>query len=82
MRLLRTGGWLTHHYDWNDPNTINFLLMLVEPVVVLGVIAYWIWRTAALYRLLFISFITQLIVGAGYLALFLFFVFTYKPRMM
>ena len=82
LNLLRTGGWLTHHYEWNDPNTINFFLMLVEPLVVLGVIAYWIWRTAGLYRVLFISFILQLIVAAGFLALLGWFLFTYKPKMM
>jgi hypothetical protein len=82
LNLLRTGGWLTHHYEWNDPNTINFVLMLLEPVVVLGVIGYWIWRTAGLYRVLFISFVLQLIVVAGFLALFAFFYFTWTPRLM
>ena len=56
--------------------------MLLEPVVVLGVIAYWIWRTAGLYRVLFFSFVLQLVVAAGFVALFAFFYFTYKPRMM
>ena len=82
LRLLRSGGWLTHHYEWNDPNTINFLLMLIEPVVLLGVIAYWIWRTARLYRLLFVSFVLQLVVAAGFLALFVFFFLTWKPKLM
>jgi hypothetical protein len=82
LRLLQTGGWLTHHYEWNDPNAINFLLMLLEPVVVLFVIAYWIWRTPGLYRVLFISFVVQLLVAAGFLAFFAFFFFTWKPRMM
>ena len=70
LRLLQTGGWLTHHYEWNDPNAINFLLMLLEPVVVLFVIAYWIWRTPGLCRVLFISFVVQLLVAAGFLAFF------------
>lgn len=82
LRLLQSGGWLTHHYEWNDPNTINFLLVLIEPVVVLGVIAYWIWRTPGLYRVLFISFVLQLVVAAGFLAFFAFFFFTWKPRLM
>jgi hypothetical protein len=55
---------------------------IFEPIAVVAVVAYWIWRTHTLYRLVFISFITQLIVGAGYLTMFLLFVFTYKPRMM
>ncbi len=82
LRLLQTGGWLTHHYEWNDPNSINFFLMLVEPVVVLGVIAYWIWRTSGLYRALFVSFVVQLVVAAGFFAFFAFFFFTYKPKLM
>jgi hypothetical protein len=82
LRLLQTGGWLTHHYEWNDPNTINFVLMLVEPLVILGVIAYWIWRTAGLYRVLFISFVLQLVVAAGFVAFFSFFFFTWKPKLM
>ena len=56
--------------------------MLVEPVVVLGVVAYWVWRTAGLYRVLFISFVFQLMVAAGFLALVSWFILTWKPRMM
>jgi hypothetical protein len=82
FRLLQTGGWLTHHYEWNDPNTINFVLLLVEPVLVLCVIAYWIWRTPGLYRALFISFVVQLLVVVGFLTFFALFFFTWKPRMM
>ena len=82
-RFLYTGGWLTNpYYRLNDPDIVNLLVAIFEPIAVVAVIAYWIWRTRALYRLLFIFFITQLIVGAGYLAVFLFFVLTYKPRMM
>jgi hypothetical protein len=82
LRLLQSGGWLTHHYEWNDPNTINFLLTVIEPVVVLGVIAYWIWRTPGLYRALFVSFVLQLVVAAGFVAFFAFFFLTWKPRLM
>ena len=82
LRLLQTGGWLTHHYEWNDPNAINFVLMLLEPVVVVFVIAYWISRRPGLYRVLFISFVFQLLVAAGFLGFFAFFFFTWKPRMM
>ena len=81
-RYLITGGWLTNHYQLNDPNIVNLVLAIFEPIAVAGVVAYWIWRTRFLYRLLFASFLTQLVVGAGYLATFLLFVFTYKPRMM
>lgn len=80
--FLITGGWLTNHYRWNDPDIINLFLAIVEPVLFLGVIAYWIRRTPFLYRLLFIFFLIQLVIGAGFLAMILFFVFTWKPRMM
>ena len=81
-RLLFTGGWLTHHYDLSDPDSINLLLAIVEPLVVLCVISYWIWRTRFLYRLLFISFIVQLLIDAGFIAFIGLFMLTWKPRMM
>ena len=81
-RLLISGGWLTHHYDLRDPEVINLVLAIVEPLTVLGVIGYWIRRTRIFYRCLFISFIIQLLVGAGFLAFFGFFFLTWKPKMM
>ena len=81
-RQLYTGGWLTHHYDLRDPDSINLLLAIVEPLVVLCVISYWIWRTRFLYRLLFISFIVQLLIDAGFIAFIGLFMLTWKPRMM
>lgn len=81
--FLYTGGWLTNpYYRLNDPDIVNLFVAIFEPIAVAAVIAYWIWRTRMLYELLFASFITQLIVLGGYLATFLFFVFTYKPRLM
>jgi hypothetical protein len=79
---LINGGWLTNRYHLNDPNIVNLLLAIFEPLAVIGVVAYWIWRTRSLYRLLFILFLFQLIIGAGFLAFILFFVFTWKPKMM
>src|SRR6476661_8274561 len=81
-RYLITGGWLTNHYQLNDPNIVNLALAIFEPIAVLGVIAYWIWRTRFLYRLLFILFLAQLVVGAGFLAFILLFFVTWKPKMM
>jgi len=81
-RLLYTGGWLTHHYDLHDPDVINLVLAIVEPLVGLCVISYWLGRTRSLYRLLFISFILQLLIDAGFLAFFITFAVTWKPRMM
>jgi hypothetical protein len=81
-RLLNSGGWLTHHYQLNDPDIINLVLAIFEPIAFLGVIAYWIWRTRFLSRLLFILFLIQLLIGAGFLVFFGFFFLTWKPKLM
>jgi len=81
-RFLNSGGWLTHHYQLNDPDSLNLIPVIFEPIAVLGVIAYWIWRTRSLYRLLFVLFLFQLLIGAAFLTVFLLFVLTWKPRMM
>ena len=81
-RYLITGGWLQNHYEWNDPNTVNLLLIIVEPALVLSVLAYWVWRTRMVYRLLFISFVVQLVISAGFVAFVGFFFLTWKPKLM
>lgn len=48
----------------------------------LCVISYWIWRTRFFYRILFVSFIVQLLIDAGFLAFVGFFFFTWKPKLM
>src|SRR5437762_8677638 len=79
---LITGGWLTNHYHLDDPNIVNLGLAIFEPIAVLGVIAYWIWRTRFLYLFLFILFLVQLVIGAGFVAFIGLFFFTWKPKMM
>lgn len=79
---LASGGWLTQSYQFGDPNVVNLILAIFEPIAVLVVIAYWIWRTKLAHRLLFICFILQLLIGAGFLTFFLFFFATWKPKMM
>jgi hypothetical protein len=79
---LITGGWLTNHYQINDPNIVNLMLAIFEPVAVVSVIAYWIWRKSFLYRLISILFLVQILIGAGFLILFLLFVLTWHPKMM
>jgi hypothetical protein len=81
-RHLASGGWLTQSYQLGDPNVVNLVLAIFEPIALLVVIAYWIWPTQFLRRLLFIFFILQLLVGAGFVAFFLFFFATWKPKMM
>jgi hypothetical protein len=43
-RHLITGGWLTNHYQLDDPNIVNLVLAIFEPIAIVGVIAYWLWR--------------------------------------
>lgn len=81
-RYLVTGGWLRNDYRLNDPNIVNLLLAIFEPVAVVAAIAYWIWPTRPLYRLLFITFLVQVLIAIGFLAFILLFFFTWKPKMM
>jgi hypothetical protein len=80
-RYLITGGWLTNHYQLNDPNIINLVLAIFEPIAVMSVIAFWIWRTPSLRRLMSLLCVIQILIGAGFLLFFLFFALTWHPKM-
>jgi hypothetical protein len=79
---LVTGGWLTNHYQLNDPNIVNLVLAIFEPIAIISVIAYWVWRKSFLYRLLSILALVQILVGAGFLIFILLFMLTWHPKMM
>jgi hypothetical protein len=81
-RYLITGGWLTNHYQLNDPNIVNLVLAIFEPIAIVSVIAYWLLRKPALYRLIFILSLVQLLIGAGFLIFVLLFALTWHPKMM
>ena len=81
-RYLITGGWLTNHYQLNDPNIVNLVLAVFEPIAIIGVIAYWIWRKSFLYRLIVILAVIQIVIGAGFLIFILLFMLTWKAKMM
>lgn len=81
-RHLITGGWLTNHYQLNDPNIVNLVLAIFEPIAIVSVIAYWLLRKPALYRLISILCLVQILIGAGFLAFILLFVFTWHAKMM
>jgi hypothetical protein len=81
-RHLITGGWLTNHYQLNDPNIVNLVLAIFEPIAIVSVIAYWLWRKPFLYRLMSILCLVQLLVGAGFLIFILLFALTWHPKMM
>jgi hypothetical protein len=79
---LINGGWLTNDYRLNDPNIVNLVLAIFEPIAIVSVIAYWIWRKSFLYRLMSILGVVQILVGVGFLAFILLFMLTWKPKMM
>lgn len=81
-RHLITGGWLTNHYQLNDPNIVNLALAIFEPIAVVSVIAYWLWRKPFLHRLISILCLVQILIGAGFLVFILLFVFTWHPKLM
>ena len=79
---LVKGGWLTNHYQLDDPNIVNLVLAIFEPVALISVIAYWLWRKSFLYRVVSILALIQIIVGAGFLIFLLLFMLTWHPKMM
>ena len=79
---LIKGGWLTNRYELNDPNVINLVLAIFEPIAVLCVIAFWIWRAAFLRRLLAILCVVQIVIALGFAVFFLVFAATWRPKMM
>ena len=81
-RYLITGGWLTNHYQLNDPNIVNLVLAIFEPIAIVSVIAYWLLRKPALYRLMSILCLVQILIGAGFLVFILLFMFTWHPKLM
>jgi hypothetical protein len=81
-RYLITGGWLTNHYQLNDPNIVNLVLAVFEPGAIICVIAYWVWRKAFLYRLVSILALVQILIGLGFFIFILLFMLTWHPKMM
>ena len=69
-------------YRLDDPNIVNLVLAIFEPVAVLSVIAYWIWKSAALRRLVAIMGLIQILIGLCFLAFFIFFAVMWHPKMM
>src|SRR6478672_6976906 len=76
-RYIMSGGWLTNHYHFDDPNIVNLILAIFEPIAVLVVLAYWIGRTSFLYRALFLFMIVQVLIGLGFATFLLFFMITW-----
>jgi hypothetical protein len=74
-RYLITGGWLTNRYHLDDPNIVNLALAIFEPIAVMGVAAFWIWRTQFLAKVLARLFMVQILIGVGFIAFILLFLF-------
>ena len=53
---------------------MNLVLAIVEPILVLVVVGYWLTASATMHRILFWSFILQLLICAGFGLLILLFV--------
>jgi hypothetical protein len=81
-RYLITGGWLTNRYHLDDPNMVNLFLAIFEPIAVLSVVVFWIWRTPALRRSMSVLLVVQILIGAGFLLFLLLFAITWHPKMM
>src|SRR5581483_9589535 len=82
-RHLYTGGWLTNpYYRLNDPDIINLFLAILEPLLMLVVVAYWLRRNQWMYRILFMTFLLQLLICLGFTLFSAWFFLTYKPRLM
>ena len=79
---LIKGGWLANRYEVTDPNIVNLALAIFEPIAVLGMIAFWIWRTAFLRRLLGILCLVQNVVGLEFAVFFLLFAATFRFKLM
>jgi hypothetical protein len=79
---LIKGGWLTNHYQLNDPNIVNLVLAIFEPIAVVSVIAFWIWRTCSLRRLMLILGLIQILVVVGFVLFFVLFAITWHPKLM
>ena len=80
---LYTGGWLTNpYYRLNDPDIINLFVAILEPLVLVASVVYWFNQRPGFYRVLFWAFVLQCLIGIGFLAVFIVFVMTWKPRLM
>jgi hypothetical protein len=81
-RYLISGGWLTNRYQIDDPNIVNLVLAIFEPIAIISVFAYWLWRKSFLYRLISILGLVQILIGIGFLIFILLFALTWQPKMM
>jgi hypothetical protein len=78
---LVSGGWLSVHYEWRDPNNINLVLALLEGLVVALVIALLATRSRFVHRFLVDLFYIQLLLGTILLAVGLIFILTWHPKL-
>jgi hypothetical protein len=81
-RYLILDGWLTNpYYHWTDPDDINLVLAISEPLCVLAVIALVATRKPFFYKLLLDLLIIQFLFAAGFITLIIWFTLTWQPRL-
>jgi len=79
---LYEGGWLTNpYYRWNDPDDINLVLAIFEPLCAVVLVALIAVRKRFFYKLLLDLLIIQLIIAASFVILIVWFALTWQPRM-
>lgn len=78
---LITGGWLSAHYHWDDPDNINLMMAVFEVVAAAVTVALLISRRRFFYRLLIDLMFIQLLLAVVMAGLVLLFVLTWKPKM-
>ena len=79
---LISGGWLTERYRLNDPNIVNLVLAIFEPIAVISVAVYWIARKPALRRFMVVLAYVQIAIGVGFLVFFIVFASTFRFKLM
>jgi hypothetical protein len=79
---LITGGWLTNRYRLDDPNIVNLVLAIFEPIALVSVVAFWISRKRSAYRLMMILGCLQIMVAIGFAVLICVFAATWHFKLM
>lgn len=80
-RYLIVDGWLTNNYHWNDPDIFNLLLAIFEALCAVAIIALAFARRSFFYKLLVDFLVIQILIGIGFVTMFVIFVLTWRPRM-
>jgi len=78
---LISGGWLTNRYQRNDPNIVNLILAIFEPIAVVSVRA-GSGEPLLSYRLVSVFCLVQVLIEAAFLVFILGFMYFWQPKLM